>query len=172
MVNHKNYKLKFTDKAPACIGCICVSVSSSSFSLHESGNSPRFSPHCPHPANLAFRPGIGKGGRGSLTRNTSCTFQPSTNMNTCNLFSFALSGNSSIITSIRSVVDPCHFGTDPDPRNRTIKLRIRILLLLSVAFKMSSFLLFGEGTFTSVFKYKKVIKKSQNSGYFATIQAF
>ncbi len=58
---HKKYHLKFTVKKPAYIGCICASVFSSSFSLHESGNSPRFSPHCPHPANLAFRPGIGKG---------------------------------------------------------------------------------------------------------------
>jgi hypothetical protein len=35
-----------------------------------------------------------------------------------------------------SVVDLCHFYTDPDPRMRTPDLRIRILLFSSVTFKM------------------------------------
>ncbi len=52
-------------------------------------------------------------------------------------------------------MDPRHLGTDPDMRIRTTD-RIRILLFLSVAFKISTkskFLLF-EGTFTSVLKRK------------------
>jgi hypothetical protein len=56
-----------------------------------------------------------------------------------------------------SVVDPLHFGTDPDPWIHTTDLRIRILLFLSVAdmmpIKFFCFLLF-EGTFTSVVKDK------------------
>ncbi len=41
-----------------------------------------------------------------------------------------------------SVVDPWHFGTDPDPQIRTTDLRMRILLFLSVTFKFFYFLLF------------------------------
>ncbi len=62
-------------------------------------------------------------------------------------------------------MDPLHFGTDPDPRIRTIELGIRILLLLSLAFNMSTkvtfsgvFLLF-EGTFSKIKSHKEVTKK-------------
>ncbi len=63
-------------------------------------------------------------------------------------------------------MDPWYFGTQPDPRIRTTELRIRIRILLfsSVAFKMSKnislfflsfLLLFFVGTFPSLFKDKK-----------------
>ncbi len=71
-----------------------------------------------------------------------------------------------------SFVDPRHFGTDPDSRIRTTnwRIRIRILLFLSVTFKKSTkffpkfflFFLLFEGTFTSFFTDKKS-QKSHNT---------
>jgi len=70
----------------------------------------------------------------------------------------------------RSVVDPWHYGMDPYPRFRItdLRIRIRILPFSSVADKMQTkkkyfkkfFSLFlFEGTFISVFKYKKSKKQ-------------
>ncbi len=75
-----------------------------------------------------------------------------------------------------SAADPLRFGTDPDPYlwlRKQIRIRIRILLFSWVTFKTSTknywvfynfCLLLFEATFTSFFKDKKDIKKSQNSG--------
>ncbi len=67
-------------------------------------------------------------------------------------------------------MDSWHFGTDPDPRIRTTGFRIRSLLLFFRGWQDSNktkffvlkvfCLLLFEGTFTSVFKYKKS-KRSQ-----------
>jgi hypothetical protein len=62
------------------------------------------------------------------------------------LFSYNINGlcryfvNIISVCNAPSVVDPCHFGTDPDPRIRTTESRIRnwILLFSLVAFKMTT----------------------------------
>ncbi len=89
--------------------------------------------------------------------------------------------NGSLINSLYlyQCCDLWHFGTnpnqDPDLQIRTADLRIRFRILLWVLLFLSVFLtkkkkipiffclLLFEGTFTSLFKDKKVIKKSQNS---------
>ncbi len=73
--------------------------------------------------------------------------------------------------------DPRHFGTDPDadvhPRIRTgtfdkqIRLRILLFSSMTLANKKKFFskflcLFLFEGTLTSFFEDKKVVKKSQN----------
>jgi hypothetical protein len=67
--------------------------------------------------------------------------------------------------SFFSVTDPWDFGTDPDPRNRTSDLRIRILLFTSVTFNTPTN--FFNTTFWRyiyiIFHTQLVIKKSQNS---------
>ncbi len=84
--------------------------------------------------------------------------------------------NKTQIFQKKSVPDPWHFGTDPDPWIRTFVLRIQIQILLfslvtSKMLKNKFFFSFvlhittSVGTFTSVFKLKKS-QNSRNQGFY------